>query len=158
MCDVRVLSCCTWIRMGWWSTPLHRWLHLEGGLCPWHHFTLCRGPAVLGPLPFSHDDTHNHQQCHPPANSPARPPHSTPTARLRHLRELELSSASPPCLDGGLLGLCFLPHLTSLAIGLDIPPAFPQALADLPTGLQQLRLAAMWLEEMPTQLAECAGG
>lgn len=78
-------------------------------------------------------------------------------ARLRHLESLELSSASQACLDGGMLALCFLPQLHSLSVSLDIPPAFPMALNDLPSTLQSLRLGAMWLDEMPQQIADCVG-
>lgn len=80
-----------------------------------------------------------------------------PTARLRQLETLELSSASQACLDGGMLALCFLPQLTSLWVSLDIPPAFPMTLNDLPSTLHSLRLGAMWLEEMPQQIADCVG-
>jgi hypothetical protein len=68
-----------------------------------------------------------------------------------------LCSASPACLDSGLLALCFLPRVASLAVELDIPPALPSALADLPTTLQSLSLAGMWLAAVPHQLTECAG-
>ena len=89
--------------------------------------------------------------CTPP------PPSKQTTARLRHLQSLELSSANQACLDGGMLALCFLPQLTSLCVSLDIPPAFPMALSDLPATLHSLRLGAMWLEDMPQQLADCLG-
>jgi len=56
-----------------------------------------------------------------------------------------------------MLALCFLPHLADLCVSLDIPPAFPMTLNDLPSTLESLRLGAMWLEEMPQQIADCVG-
>jgi hypothetical protein len=56
-----------------------------------------------------------------------------------------------------MLALCFLPQLHCLSVSLDIPPAFPMALNDLPSTLQSLRLGAMWLDEMPQQIADCVG-
>lgn len=56
-----------------------------------------------------------------------------------------------------MLALCFLPHLRSLCVSLDIAPAFPMALNDLPSTLQSLRLGAMWLDSMPAQIADCVG-
>jgi hypothetical protein len=79
------------------------------------------------------------------------------TGRLRCLRELELCCASQACLDGGLLALSFLPRLTSLSVSLDIHPASPCCLSELPTGLASLKLGSMWLEGLPQQLSELTG-
>lgn len=83
--------------------------------------------------------------------------HTLHTGRLRHLYELELSSASQACLDGGLLALSFLPCLASLSVSLDIHPASPCCLNELPTGLHSLQLGSMWLEALPRQITELTG-
>lgn len=71
---------------------------------------------------------------------------------------LELCCASQACLDGGLLALGFLPRLTSLSVSLDIHPASPAALSELPAGLASLKLGSMWLEGLSEQLGELTGG
>jgi hypothetical protein len=84
-------------------------------------------------------------------------PLTSSSGRLRCLRELELCCASQACLDGGLLALSFLPRLTSLSVSLDIHPASPACLSELPTGLASLKLGSMWLEGLPQQLSELTG-
>jgi hypothetical protein len=61
-------------------------------------------------------------------------------------------------MGSGLMQLAFLPALRTLVLSLDIPPACPEALVDLPTGLASLALANMWLRELPPQLADLKGG
>ncbi|WIA17802.1 hypothetical protein OEZ85_009314 [Tetradesmus obliquus] len=77
-----------------------------------------------------------------------------PLGRLRCLAALELCCASQACLDGGLLALGFLPRLTSLSVSLDIHPASPAALSELPAGLASLKLGSMWLEGLSAQLGD----
>lgn len=80
-----------------------------------------------------------------------------PLARLRSLSALELAGASQACLDGGLLALSFTPSLRALRVALDIAPASPLLLGELPLGLHSLSLAGMWLEELPRQLTALTG-
>jgi hypothetical protein len=71
---------------------------------------------------------------------------------LRALRRLELTAAAPSVLSTGLLHLAFLPSLRTLVLALDIQPAFPERLHDLPPALESLSLANVWLRELPPQL------
>eukprot|EP00775_Hariotina_reticulata_P010242 gene10242-10400_t len=80
-----------------------------------------------------------------------------PLGRLRHLHDLDLSLASVACLDGGLMALGFLPTLRVLSVSLDIPPASPSSLTDLPIGLVSLKLGGMWLDQLPQQMTELSG-
>lgn len=87
----------------------------------------------------------------------ATPPPQSHTGALRGLRCLELTAAAPSVLGSGLMQLAFLPALHTLVLSLDIPPAAPERLRDLPTALRSLSLANMWLAELPRQLADLTG-
>lgn len=76
---------------------------------------------------------------------------------LRGLCCLELTKAAPSVINSGLLQLAFLPSLHTLVLSLDIPPACPEQLRDLPTALRSVSLSNMWLQELPTQLADLSG-
>lgn len=56
------------------------------------------------------------------------------------------------------MALGFLPMLRVLSVSLDIPPASPSSLTDLPVGLVSLKLGGMWLEQLPQQMTELSGG
>jgi hypothetical protein len=71
---------------------------------------------------------------------------------LRALRRLELAAAPPSVLSSGLMHLAFLPALRTLVVSLDIKPACPERLQDLPPALESLALANVWLHELPAQL------
>lgn len=76
---------------------------------------------------------------------------------LRGLRYLEMTAAAPSVLGSGLLPLAFLPSLHTLVLSLDLPPACPEQLRDLPTALKSLSLSNMWLTELPKQLTDLTG-
>jgi hypothetical protein len=76
---------------------------------------------------------------------------------LRGLQRLELAAAPPSVLGTGALALAFLPSLATLVVTLDIPPACPEALRELPAGLRRLELANAWLPELPRKLADLTG-
>ena len=81
-----------------------------------------------------------------------------PKGLLRSLQSLQVTAAAPSVLGSGLLQLAFLPRLMRLVVALDIPPACPERLRDLPTALQHLSLANTWLEALPSQLNDLTGG
>ena len=79
------------------------------------------------------------------------------TGHLRHLHILELTRTSPSIIEGGLFALNFLRHLTNLSVTLDLAPAFPATLREVPSRLQQLSMGNMWLQELPENLQELTG-
>jgi hypothetical protein len=60
-------------------------------------------------------------------------------------------------MEGGLFGLTFLRHLTTLHLTLDTPPAFPTTLRDVPCRLRELSLSNMWLRDLPDNIRDMTG-